>query len=709
MNLPSLIERFFPAKKAETFGSPIQAFRQWLSGESPRMTASNIETYLGRYADQAWVYSCISVIQSKGAGVPLKVYKKVGDQLEEQPNHPLKELLDSVNPMMNGYDLLEATHGFIELAGNEYWLLDKFIDGKPTEIYPLSPQNVTLILDKKLGVVGYEYRINGQLVAVFPPEVILHFKTWNPLDPFYGQPRLSAGRDSSDMISAADQYNKAFFKNGAAPGGFLTTDTAIDEDTAAQIRTSWKKAHQGANKAHSIALLQGGLKWQNNSSTQSEMMFPQLKSLSREDVLTCFRVPPIMVGVFDEANYANAREQRRIFWVDGMIPRLRKIESVINERLAKPYDATIVVMHDLSGVEEIAEDEGRRAQTNTSNVSAGIMTINEVRMKMKLPPVPWGDTWFAPFGLSPVSLSSEPDDQPTEDTPPAKKRELHKTKEDSISEPVIEEPPQNPEDIEKARRDATWGRYKDATERWERKWLPVMRSLFNSQEREVIRNLRDSDWQKSLNQNRLDQFKNIKASIDLIVFDKTNARKVFQRDARKLIEYTLSQAAEKEIRDYDLGIDFDLTDPNVKNWINSKAFNFANEINLTTEDALRRELSEAIRLGETLSEVEDRVAHVFDVARGSRTAMIARTEVISASNAGALESYKQSGLVKSVEWISSRDNKVREEHQIDGEQVDIGAKFSNGLKYPGDPEGEPGNVINCRCTIAPIVEKGPGE
>jgi len=30
------------------------------------------------------------------------------------------------------------------------------------------------------------------------------------------------------------------------------------------------------------------------------------------------------------------------------------------------------------------------------------------------------------------------------------------------------------------------------------------------------------------------------------------------------------------------------------------------------------------------------------------------------------------------------------------------------LAFPGDPEGEPGNSINCRCTIVPVIE-GQGE
>jgi uncharacterized protein with gpF-like domain len=41
---------------------------------------------------------------------------------------------------------------------------------------------------------------------------------------------------------------------------------------------------------------------------------------------------------------------------------------------------------------------------------------------------------------------------------------------------------------------------------------------------------------------------------------------------------------------------------------------------------------------------------------------------------------------------------------IDGEQVAIDKPFSNGLMFPGDSAGGPGEVCNCRCTIMPVLE-----
>jgi HK97 family phage portal protein len=390
----------------------------------PRFKTGSASQYLNRYGDQAWVFACIRVIQSKGAGVPLKVYKKNGDNLDEQPNHPLKTLLDYVNPFMNGYDLMEATHGYLELTGNAYWLLDAFVNGKPTEIYPLNPQMVKIRASKSKFIDGYVYNPTGNPSdqVLLAADEIIHFKNWHPSDPYYGLSPLAAAREAADSMLFADRYNKSFFANSAEPGGVLQSDEIIvDEATRTRILSAWNQSHSGVRKAHRIALLEGGLKFIKTASSHNDMQFVELKKMSREDILAVYGVPPIMVGVFDEANYSNAREQRRIFWVDSMVPRLSKIESVLNEWLAIPWGGDIVLAHDLSGIEALKQDEKLSAEVDEIRSRSGLMTINEIREGMKMPPVPWGDTWNAPLGLSPIDGRDSPQElqEPPQEPPPA--------------------------------------------------------------------------------------------------------------------------------------------------------------------------------------------------------------------------------------------------------------------------------------------------
>ena len=122
----------------------------------------------------------------------------------------------------------------------------------------------------------------------------------------------------------------------------------------------------------------------------------------------------------------------------------------------------------------------------------------------------------------------------------------------------------------------------------------------------------------------------------------------------------------------------------------------------TVERQLRESLVEGIKEGEAISQLSTRVREIMDASR-SRAATIARTETGKAFNSGRVVGMIQAGISKQ-EWLTARDSFVRDSHQpLDGDVVAVGSAFSNGLMYPGDPSGPPEEVINCRCTILPVI------
>ena len=56
------------------------------------------------------------------------------------------------------------------------------------------------------------------------------------------------------------------------------------------------------------------------------------------------------------------------------------------------------------------------------------------------------------------------------------------------------------------------------------------------------------------------------------------------------------------------------------------------------------------------------------------------------------------------QWLATMGNRTRHSHrQLDGEQVDVGAKFSNGCRFPGDTDAPYAETMNCRCTLIAAV------
>ena len=158
---------------------------------------------------------------------------------------------------------------------------------------------------------------------------------------------------------------------------------------------------------------------------------------------------------------------------------------------------------------------------------------------------------------------------------------------------------------------------------------------------------------------------------------------------------------------------WDVLNPQVLLFLDEKVFNFANGLTDSIGDALRETLREAIRNGESIEQMTERIQKVFQgTVRGDapRARIIARTEATGIVNGGQRLAYQQNAdIVEGVEWLSSKDARVRPSHQAaDGQQVLLNKPFTVGgalLRFPGDPQGPAREVVNCRCTILSILKK----
>lgn len=119
----------------------------------------------------------------------------------------------------------------------------------------------------------------------------------------------------------------------------------------------------------------------------------------------------------------------------------------------------------------------------------------------------------------------------------------------------------------------------------------------------------------------------------------------------------------------------------------------------------------AVKVEEILGE------HGQESWRG-RALTIARTEALAAYNGGKFSSFvayaSSFGGAEGFEkiWLATHDHRTRFTHTERGggdrQRVALLDKFEIGgtpLLYPGDPEGPPQEVINCRCSML-LVEPG---
>lgn len=129
------------------------------------------------------------------------------------------------------------------------------------------------------------------------------------------------------------------------------------------------------------------------------------------------------------------------------------------------------------------------------------------------------------------------------------------------------------------------------------------------------------------------------------------------------------------------------------------------------------QILQGILQGESADQMKKRLMNVTTMNKESALRN-ARTAVTSAQNKGrldAMEKVEEDGVIMGKEWIAAQDERTREWHS-ELDRVVVPAKepfiahivsgkhsFDDPIMYPGDPNADPANTYNCRCTIAEVV------
>lgn len=134
----------------------------------------------------------------------------------------------------------------------------------------------------------------------------------------------------------------------------------------------------------------------------------------------------------------------------------------------------------------------------------------------------------------------------------------------------------------------------------------------------------------------------------------------------------------------------------------------------TTREELRQILIEAQQAGDSIDEIAGEIRSRTERMTTRRAITVARTEVVRASNLGAVRGANMTGLDLKKEWISTMDSRIRripegaayDHAQMNGRQVDKNEYFQvpsifgpEALEFPAAMGGSVENVVNCRCTV----------
>ena len=144
-----------------------------------------------------------------------------------------------------------------------------------------------------------------------------------------------------------------------------------------------------------------------------------------------------------------------------------------------------------------------------------------------------------------------------------------------------------------------------------------------------------------------------------------------------------------------------VSNPRLPKIIGQRSAKLAETVGQTTATQIEAALQAGQQAGWGVRQTAQMIDQtVFGGLARQRATTIARTETIGALNEGAYIAAQESGVVTEAEWLTQQDQRVRDTHMgQDGQRVPLGRTFLNGCRFPGDPMGQPEEVINCRCTL----------
>jgi HK97 family phage portal protein len=700
--------------------------RLWLSGLTDGEISSGKVT--NPYAQVALVNRCISNLADEISGLPVMITDNRENRIE---SGPLYDLLERPNATTDGYTFWQETVSHLMLGGEVYWItVESGPRLQPKQITVIGASQMEPVLDKSTGeLLAWKYKYGqgrSETLATFD---VVQIKLFNPRSRWRGLSPLEAAKHLVEQNFKADVFYTSAIDNGCELGGILTADDLSSEQEA-QIKEVFEARHRGAGNAKRIALVTGGLKYQETAKSMIDMQLAELKGMSNKQLCVVLKTPPPVVGIMDEANY-KMEAALKVYFNGSIQPLAKRIGNIFTVAYARRFGQFWVWMN----VKEHPTSKAMMRETisdGLSLVDKGA-TFNDVNKLMDwgLPEYKWGDTWYKPMTLVPVDepldlgpTLAEGGAQTLDLGPSTLESKVQSPRSDSIESKAIE-----------LIKTDIWRRWKSSWSKLEKKFAKDLGRYFFRQRKDMLQRLEAIaarlDGQRALGSGLSAlgpkpevqgpkptnaQGPKPKASslppelVVEVLFDVNAENRKLRAVIQPLLQESAALGGSQVLAEIGSDVVFGRDDPAVVRVMRERTPKLM-AVNTVTRQRVAASLSEGIKNGETINELAQRVREHFAFGR-NRAMTIARTETAGAVSGGRHAGLKRGGVGRKT-WLSARNATVRPTHQAadatySSNAIDVDEAFVVGgakLMHPGDPAGPPEEIINCACVELPAISR----
>lgn len=405
---------FFKKKKQEIKQSLVGSVVSMYNVGDPVWSGRDYESFSREaYIKNVVANRCISLIAKNIASLQWQLFSN-DNEIE---NSPLLDLLRNPNQYQSQSDFFESLVSYKLISGNAYIEAaypsnnNKPSNSPPTFLYVLRSDRMKVIKGNKGKVAAYQYEDNSNKVQ-WPVALnglcnVLHIKSFNPVDYWYGLSAVESAAYSIDMHNQANSWNQALLQNSARPSGAIVykqTEGALSDEQFQRLKDEVECNYTGSRNSGKPMLLEGGLEWQEMGLSPKDMDWIESKNSAARDIALAFGVPPQLLGIPGDATYSNMQEARLSLWEQTILPLADEITSHLNSWLVPRYADNLTLKYNKENIEPLRY---KREAQRQSLESITFMTINEKRKAVNLGPIEGGDDLLIDSNKVPINFAMD--------------------------------------------------------------------------------------------------------------------------------------------------------------------------------------------------------------------------------------------------------------------------------------------------------------
>jgi PBSX family phage portal protein len=320
----------------------------------------------------------------------------------ERAKAQMSEWMDSLNDMDTFVATLEKVFTDAEATGQGYLEIGRKSNGEIGYVghIPSMTMRVRRQHDGYVQIIGnsvvffsnYGQRDYNPVTSDPHPNEVIQFKKYSPLNTYYGVPDVVSANASLLGDQFASQYNVDYFQNKAVPRYIVTTKGAKLSGESEEKLFAFLQGMRGQNhRTLYIPLPPDNDQTKVEFNMQAvengiqEASFTKYHEQCRNDVLTAHQVPLSKIGMGD-GSLAGTIASDRTFKEQVARPAQRQFEKVINKIISEVTDVLVFKFNELT-----LTDESAQSQIHEKYIRSQIVTPNEVRDQLGMPPRPGGE------------------------------------------------------------------------------------------------------------------------------------------------------------------------------------------------------------------------------------------------------------------------------------------------------------------------------